>query len=99
MRRSAEVAGFATVSMRDPRVADDEWRAAVQAAGVPMARDLPPLQTPAPTEALGALNHFPIAVLRCGDRIHPWPILGVMPDAAFVQVLKARLAQLAGTAP
>ncbi len=94
MRRSAEAAGFTTLGLRDPRVPDSEWQAAVQAAGVPSAQALPVLQPPAPVEAFGALNHFPIALLRCGERVHPAPILGVMPDAAFVQVLRQRLAQL-----
>ena len=99
MRRSAEAAGFAVVSLRDPRVSNSEWWAAVRAAGVPSARDLPPLRLPAPVAAFGALNHFPVAVLQCGEVTHPWPIQGVMPDPAFVGVLKHRLQQLRDWAP
>ncbi|MEO9150259.1 MAG: hypothetical protein ABI212_12960 [Burkholderiaceae bacterium] len=94
MRRGAKAAGFSVVTFRDPRVEDGEWQAAVEAAGVPAARGLLPLRNPALIEAFGGLNHFPIALLTCGDRTHPWPILGVMPDATFVEVLRQRLEQL-----
>ncbi len=98
MRHGAEVAGFSVVTMRDPRVGDDEWQAAVQTADLPAARDLLPLRSPALIKAFGPLNHFPVALVACGDRIHPWPVLGVMPEAAFVAVLRQRLGQLGGGA-
>ncbi len=94
MRRAAQAAGFATVSLRDPRVGAREWQAAAHIAGLPAALRLQRLQTPALVRQFGALNHFPAALVQSGQRLHPWPVLGVMPDAAFVSVLRQRLHQL-----
>ena len=94
MRRAAQAAGFATVSLRDPRIGVREWQAATRAAGVPAALRLRRLQSPALIDQFGALNHFPIALVQSGQRRHPWPVLGVMSDAAFVSVLRQRLRQL-----
>lgn len=99
MLRSAQAAGFAAVSLRDARVDDDEWQAAVRAAGVPAALQLPRLQAPALIESFGPLNHFPTAVVQQGMRVHPWPILGVMPDAVFADLLEQRLKQLCDVSP
>lgn len=89
LARVARAAGFAVRAWRDPRVPQDEWLAAVQAMGHEALRHAPPLPE-AQARALGLLNHAPSsAVLRCGQA-HPWPILGVMPDAAWRQLLLAR---------
>ena len=94
MRDAAQAAGFTAVTLRDPRVGEREWRDAVRAARVPAALHLHRLQAPAPAGSFGALNHFPIALVGSGDRLNPRPVLGVMPDAAFVSVLASRLRQL-----
>ncbi|MDO5086310.1 MAG: hypothetical protein Q4D74_01720 [Comamonadaceae bacterium] len=93
LARVAQSAGFAVRAWRDPRVPQAEWLAAVQASGHDDLR-----QTPVMHEryalALGLLNHAPSSVvLRCGQA-HPWPILGVMPDAPWRQLLLARAAAL-----
>ena len=93
MVTSARTNGFQVVSWRDPRVPDAEWKAAVEAADATALRDAPvlALETAA---SCGMLNHSPATVVtRCG-RSHPWPILGVMPDAAWLEVLATRRTDL-----
>lgn len=93
MRRAAEGAGFEVRAERDPRVPPAEWRAAVQALGLAELAEAPALDEPT-AAALGLLHHAPSSVVeRCGVR-HPWPILGVMPDAAWQALLRQRLAAL-----
>lgn len=93
MRRSAEAAGFTVVTFRDPRVGDEEWQAALHHLGLAATTAAPRL--PGTVLArIGVQNHFPSSVVRLGRHLHPWPVLGVMPDAAFVALLKARLRQL-----
>lgn len=93
MKAAAESAGFLVIGLRDPRVPDDEWAAAVQAAGQPELIQLPKIdETYAAT--LGALNHAPASLVTCCGKTHPWPILGVMPTATWLTVLRARVAQL-----
>lgn len=93
MRETARQAGFAVVSMRDPRLREEEWQAAVQALEQPDAANLAVLEDPH-LFRLGVLNHAPTSVVAWKGRVHPWPIYGVMPDGAWRAVLAARLAQL-----
>jgi hypothetical protein len=90
--RMAEIArqsGFEVVAYRDPRVPLSEWQAAARSQGLAELLDRPALDAEAAT-ACGMLNHTPAAtVARCGHA-HPWPILGVMPDLAWRQVLQSR---------
>lgn len=93
LRDQAQAAGFDVHGVRDPRVPEAEWHAAVAAAGLselaawPAARltDWPGTQV---------RNHWPMAWVRWQGRTHPWPILGVMPDAAWLQLLRERLEDL-----
>ncbi|MBK6868510.1 MAG: hypothetical protein IPG98_11520 [Burkholderiales bacterium] len=89
MAASARAAGFQVSAWRDPRVPEAEWQAAVGVAELPELRTAPILPMEL-AKACGVLNHAPATVLaRCGHG-HPWPILGVMPDAAWLQLLDAR---------
>ncbi|HMN20597.1 MAG TPA: hypothetical protein PKA16_04305 [Ottowia sp.] len=93
MRRAAEDAGFRVSALRDPRVPDEEWQAAVRAVDLPELADAPLLDEPT-GRALGLLHHAPSSMVeRCGTR-HPWPILGVMPDAAWLGLLRQRAGTL-----
>ena len=93
MEAAARQAGFRVMAFRDPRVPDAEWQDAVMAANLPELRDVPVVALAA-ARACGVLNHAPATVVaRCG-RVHPWPILGVMPDQAWLHLLKARSAGL-----
>lgn len=93
MKKAAEDAGFQVTGLRDLRVPLAEWNQAVQ-----VSDELELMQMPAVDEeqvaAFGGLNHIPTSVVtRCG-KMHPWPILGVMPNVAWLEVLHARAAQL-----
>lgn len=93
MKKVAEEAGYQVTGLRDPRVPLSEWMDAVQAS-----EDMELTQMPAIDQdqaaAWGVLNHIPASVVtRCG-KTHPWPILGVMPNAAWLDVLHSRTAQL-----
>lgn len=96
MKRAAEEAGFVVQSVRDPRIGDDEWRLAAIAADRPQMLELPSLPDVARSiENFPALlNHSPTSIVRLGGRAHPWPIIGVMPDAAWTGLLRQRLDQL-----
>lgn len=96
LRDAAAKAGFTVVSLRDPAVSDAEWTAAAKAAHLADALKLPQFSASAMLEA-GPLNHFPTSYVYLADRVHPWPILGVMPDAVWVALLLDRLAQLRET--
>ena len=94
MARLAREQGLAVHAYRDPRVPETEWQEAVQALQLPELACTPALE-PADALRLKLLHHAPSsAVGRCG-RWHDWPILGVMPDAAWTRLLSQRMAQLA----
>lgn len=93
MADAARQAGFAVVAYRDPRVPWDEWRAATQSQGLADLLDVPVLEEQM-AAACGMLNHAPAAIMSCCGHTHPWPILGVMPMAAWRQVLQSRQADL-----
>ncbi len=89
MRAAAEQAGFDVIALRDPQLPQSEWHAGVEAARLPELHRLPALDAAAATQCR-LLNHAPSALVgRCG-RIHPWPVLGVMPDGAWLAVLRQR---------
>ncbi|QTD44403.1 hypothetical protein [Ottowia testudinis] len=89
----ARRAGFQVIVFRDASVPPNEWHAATGVIGSDEWRDALPLN-PEIAEGCRLLNHSPtVLVMRCGQ-IHPWPIWGVMPDAAWQHVLKARRADL-----
>lgn len=93
MRETARQAGFSVISLRDPRVSEEEWQSAVHAAGRPDAASLAVLED-ARLLGMRILNHAPTSVVILNRRVHSWPIHGVMPDGPWVTVLAARLAQL-----
>lgn len=89
MRNVAENAGFKVMGVRDPRISTEEWVGAVQAAAVPDLMQAPVMDQSQAAE-LGVLNHAPASlVVRCG-RAHPWPVLGVMPNEAWLSLLQVR---------
>lgn len=95
MRTGAEAEGLAVVSWRSPLVPKAEWRSAVVQAG--WARDW---SEPVPTVCrnwLGRPNHFPYSLVIADGRVHPWPIWGVLPDAAWVESLRCRRSALEAT--
>lgn len=93
MAAVAREAGFQVASFRDPRVPEAEWQDAVAAAGLPELRQTPPLDLEA-GQACQVLNHAPATIVaRCG-RAHAWPILGVMPDQMWLDLLNSRRAAL-----
>ena len=93
MRRLAENAGFAMRPFRDPRVTDEEWARAIHAVGLTELSDADAMPADYSSK-YGLLNHAPATLVwRCGQA-HPWPILGVMPDTPWIEVLRARASWL-----
>ncbi len=89
MRAVAEQAGFQIRAFRDPGVPASEWEASLEAASLPALRAVPALDQQLAADCR-LLNHAPSALVgRCG-RWHAWPVLGVMPDGAWLAVLKGR---------
>lgn len=93
MLQSAQQAGFDVRTMRDPRVPAPEWVAATRSAGLPELGCVPAIDMQQAIE-LRTLHHAPTSIVAHCGRLHPWPILGVMPDLAWVDLLQQRLAQL-----
>lgn len=93
MKAAAQSAGFLVIGLRDPRVPDGEWAQAVLTSGQPELMHLPKIDE-AYAARLGALNHAPASLVTYCGKTHPWPILGVMPSAAWLTVLRARAEQL-----
>ena len=90
MRAVAEKLGLRVVPLHDPRVPTEEWRNAVMVKGMGRLSNIPAADEPLAAQC-GLLNHTPAALVgRCGVA-HPWPILGVMPDAAWASVIQSRL--------
>lgn len=100
MQQLARQHGLAVMPRRDPRVPLAEWQAATRSAGLPeLAHTTPMHETTA--HALGLLHHAPSSLVgHCTPapdpacRWHPWPILGVMPDAHWLELLQHRLSTL-----
>lgn len=95
MKRVAEAMGFTVVSWKDPRVPPHEWRNAISVA-LPhgrsdvVAADLRDM--PARCRPLWAgVNHSPFSLVAARDRLHPWPIWGVMPEQPWREALQFRL--------
>jgi len=89
MRDAATAEGFQVIASRDPRVPLPEWDAAVVASGRADLTTAPAVDADAAARC-GLFNHFPSALVgRCGQ-VHSWPVLGVMPDAAWLEVLRRR---------
>lgn len=93
MLQTAQQAGFDVHPMRDPRVPVPEWLAATHRAGLPELDCVPALDRQQAID-LGTLHHAPTSIVAHCGRLHPWPILGVMPDSAWLDLLQQRLAQL-----
>lgn len=89
MAASARAAGLQVLTLRDARVPADEWRSATTASGLPELAGVPALDSSA-AQACGLLNHAPTSLVAGCGRVHPWPVWGVMPDAAWRHVLLAR---------
>jgi hypothetical protein len=93
MKALAEREGFRVIPLRDPRVPEVEWRQAWAALDDQQMADVERISQEI-AAGCGLLNHTPAALVgRCGS-VHPWPVLGVMPDRSWQAVLQARLAEL-----
>lgn len=93
MRAAAVLAGFDVDMRLDPRVPVSEWVSAARALGDAELEHLPIIGV-AEAATLSLLNHAPAASVALDGRAHPWPILGVMPNGAWVSLLEARLQAL-----
>lgn len=89
MQEQAQAVGFNVQPLRDPRIPLAEWQAAVAALGLPELRCVPRLSLPL-ARTLGLLHHAPSSVVGWCGRWHAWPILGVMPNAAWRRLLQLR---------
>lgn len=93
MRKVAQRAGFRVVPLRDPRVGLAEWQAAVDVVQQPALACIPALDARS-ARRLGLLHHAPSSLVAACAQLHPWPILGVMPDTTWRQLLQQRLSWL-----
>jgi hypothetical protein len=92
MRGLAEAAGFQVVTWRSPDLLPGEWAQAVQTLSwSPSMRDAIEEVPPACAPVLGTVNHFPYSVVIAHNRIHSWPIWGVLSDEAWATSLAHRL--------
>lgn len=96
MRSGAERAGYRVDTRLDPRVPVSEWRSAALAQGEAELENLPFIDL-VDAAALDLLNHAPAASVAWDGRSHPWPILGIMPNQAWLSLLEARLQALRRT--
>ena len=93
MSAVAERDGFRARPMRDPRVPDAEWQQALASTAAEGLSQVAAIDEGIAARC-GLLNHTPAALVgRCGV-VHPWPILGVMPDESLRTVLSSRLQAL-----
>jgi hypothetical protein len=95
MRAAAVSDGFDVVTWRLPTLPEQEWRDAVVKAQWP-ASDIASVAV-APKECgpwLGQPNHFPYSLVVERGHVHPSPIWGVLPDAAWVDSLQQRRREL-----
>lgn len=88
MRLAAEAEGLVVLAWRSPAVPEAEWRSAVARAG--WVRDASEPVPDACMVWLGRPNHFPYSQVVRQGVVHPWPIWGVLPDAAWVESLRCR---------
>lgn len=93
MQVVAEQAGYSVRVKRDPRVPKAEWQDAAESQGLRAIKDIEAMDEQL-AAMCGLLNHAPSVLIgRCGI-VHPWPILGVMPDAQWSAVLRSRASAL-----
>lgn len=91
MRAAAVNDGFEVVAWRLPAVPGPEWRDAAARARWSTSDTANVSETPAACEAwLARPNHFPYSLVIEHGRVHPSPIWGVLPDAAWVESLRLR---------
>jgi hypothetical protein len=98
MRAVAADEGFCVIAARDPRVPEDEWRQALDRAGLPELRAAPSLADLGVPQAF-FFNHAPTSQVWLCGRAHPWPIFGVMTNVGWRRSLRARLADLKRDTP
>lgn len=95
MRAAAEAEGFDAVAWWAPDLADDEGAVAAEQAGWSAHEIAHLVRVPdACTGSLGHANHYPYSRVLYRGRLHAWPILGVMPNQAWVDSLHWRLRSL-----
>jgi hypothetical protein len=96
MRALAIAHGFEVVAWRSPTLAEGEWQSATAKAGWSVAEASMVGSVPLACLAwIGSPNHFPYSQVLNGNRVHAWPVWGVLPDAAWVESLRLRQRALA----
>lgn len=93
LKAVAERTGFRVHVLRDARVPDSEWMEAARATQQAPLRQIPAMPESV-AASCGLLNHFPATLVLGHGCLHPWPVLGVMPDAQWSSVLRHRLSAL-----
>ncbi len=95
LRMVAAREGFEVQAVRSPDVPQREWDDAVERSAWSSDDRVAVRSAPAACHSwLRSLNHFPHGVVMHGPQTHPWPILGVMPDQAWIDSLAFRRAAL-----
>ncbi len=91
MRAAALDEGFDVVAWRSPALPEREWQGAVVKAQWSASDIARVARTPAVCSTwLGMPNHFPYSVVVERGLVHPSPIWGVLPDAAWIESLRLR---------
>lgn len=91
MRQAAEAIGYRVLSWKDPRVPDEEWRAALASPASTLNDPYALHAMPARCQWLWrGVNHLPMSFVSLGSQLHPWPVWGVMPDEAWREALQFR---------
>jgi hypothetical protein len=88
MRRAAVSEGFDVIAWWSPLLSEGEGAAAALNAGWHASEIVSVVPAPeACADLVARPNHFPYGVVVDQGRAHAWPILGVMPDDAWIESL------------
>ena len=95
MQTVAESEGFDVVVWRARTVSEHEWDDAGTRARWRTSDIARVSAEPAACGAwIGSPNHYPYSAVMVRGRVHPWPIWGVLPDAAWIESLQFRRSAL-----
>lgn len=98
MHAQAQAAGFQVVTWSSPDLLPGEWTQAVRAVSWPRSlRDAIGEVPPACAPLLYRVNHFPYSVVVAQNRMHNWPIWGVVSNEAWAASLAHRLSALSAS--
>lgn len=91
MKAAAEGAHFQVLAWKDPRVTASEWDDALAVSGLDRVDRQRLHDQPALCHSLwNRVDHLPFSQVFLGSSVHAWPILGVMPDTAWLDSLELR---------